>query len=177
MMNNTNTNTLERLAAGKVDDLLLHHEISQFIFREARLQDDHQYEEWEKLWTDDALYWVPANGDDTTDPDREMSIIYDNRSRISLRVRQLYTGRRWAQEPRSNLRRTISNVELAVANDGEIRAAANGIIYESHHRGDVVWAARFKYVLRRIDGVLRMVRKTVLLPNNDTALWSMAFLV
>lgn len=178
----TDTATLERpveeaLRAATLEDLLLHHEVSQFIYREARLQDDHHYDVWESLWTDDALYWVPANGDDRIDPDQEMSIIYDNRSRIALRVRQLYTGRRWAQEPRSNLRRTISNIELTIADGNEIQAAANGIIFESHPRGDVVWAGRFKYMLRRVDGALRMVRKTVLLPNNDTALWSMAFLV
>ncbi|CCW15835.1 putative dioxygenase component [Sphingobium indicum BiD32] len=163
--------------ATTLEDLLLYHEISQFIYREARLQDDHQYDAWEALWADDALYWVPANGDDSIDPDHEMSIIYDNRSRIALRIRQLHTGRRWAQEPRSNLRRTISNVEVTIAGNGDVHANANGIIYESHPRGDVVWAAQFKYVLRRIDGGLRMARKTVLLPNNDTALWSMAFLV
>ena len=39
-------------------------EVSQFIYREARLQDEHAYDEWEALWTDDAIYWVPANGAD-----------------------------------------------------------------------------------------------------------------
>ena len=61
-------------------------EVSQFIHHEARLQDEHRYAEWEQLWTDDAIYWVPANGDDT-DPEQQMSIIYDNRSRIALRIR------------------------------------------------------------------------------------------
>ena len=39
-------------------------DVEQFLFYEARLADEHRYEEWERLWTDDALYWVPANGDD-----------------------------------------------------------------------------------------------------------------
>ncbi len=30
----------------------------------ARLQDEHQYQAWEKLWTEDGVYWVPANGVD-----------------------------------------------------------------------------------------------------------------
>ncbi len=173
--------TLERQAqqAGEttLDDLLLHHEVSQFIFREARLQDEHEFDAWEALWTDDAIYWVPANGGEEIDPDLEMSIIYDNRSRIALRIRQLHTGRRWAQEPRSQVRRTVSNVEVGVRDNGEIEVAASGIVYESHVRGDVVWACRFKYVLRRVDGVLKMARKTVLMPNNNRALWSMAFLI
>ena len=69
-----------------LDDLLLHHEVSQFIYREARLQDNHEYDAWEALWTNDGVYWIPANGEGG-DPEQEMSILYDNRSRISLRVR------------------------------------------------------------------------------------------
>jgi 3-phenylpropionate/cinnamic acid dioxygenase small subunit len=30
-----------------------------FVVREARLLDDKRYEEWNGLWTDDGIYWVP----------------------------------------------------------------------------------------------------------------------
>ncbi|MGH7343256.1 MAG: nuclear transport factor 2 family protein, partial [Candidatus Rokuibacteriota bacterium] len=39
-------------------------EIGQFLYREARLADEGEYDAWEALWTDDGVYWVPANGDD-----------------------------------------------------------------------------------------------------------------
>jgi 3-phenylpropionate/cinnamic acid dioxygenase small subunit len=85
--------------------------VTAFIYKEARFQDEHQYEAWEALWTDDGVYWVPANGDDI-DPEQQMSIIYDNRSRISLRIKQLLTGKRHTQTPQSRLRRLVSNIEL-----------------------------------------------------------------
>ena len=37
------------------DDALLR-EIEQFIYREARLQDEHEYDDGEALWTDDGIY-------------------------------------------------------------------------------------------------------------------------
>jgi 3-phenylpropionate/cinnamic acid dioxygenase small subunit len=157
-------------------DLILHHQVSQFIFREARLQDEHDYEAWEALWTDDAIYWVPANGE-ASDPELEMSIIYDNRSRIALRVRQLLTGRRYAQEPRSQLRRVVSNIEASETVNGEIEAAANALVFESSVRGETLWACRCKYLLRRDGAGFRMARKTVILPNNDKALYTLAFLI
>ena len=86
--------------------------MAQFLYLEARLADTHDYDGWEALWTDDAIYWVPANGDDT-DPEKEMSVLYDNRSRIGVRIRQLKTGRRHTQTPRSELARVISNIEIA----------------------------------------------------------------
>lgn len=151
-------------------------DVTQFIYREARLQDEHQYDAWEALWTDDGVYWVPANGDDI-DPEREMSIIYDNRSRIALRIRQYHTGKRYSQTPQSRLRRLVSNVELLSDDGREIVAAANSLLFESQTRGDVLWASRNEYVLRREGEGLRMVRKKVMLTNNHTALFSMAFLI
>jgi 3-phenylpropionate/cinnamic acid dioxygenase small subunit len=151
-------------------------DVTQFIYREARLQDEHQYDEWEKLWTDDGLYWVPANGEGG-DPEQEMSIIYDNRSRIGLRVRQFHTGKRFSQTPQSRLRRVVSNVEVVEDDGKEIRAASNALVFESQTRGDTVWASRNEYTLRRDGEDLRMVRKKVVLVNNQTALWSMAFLI
>jgi hypothetical protein len=38
-------------------------QIEQFLYREARYADEHDYDAWEALWTDDASYWVPAGGD------------------------------------------------------------------------------------------------------------------
>lgn len=151
-------------------------EVTQFIYREARLQDEHQYDAWESLWTDDGIYWVPANGDDI-DPEKSMSIIYDNRSRIALRIRQYHTGKRFSQTPQSRLRRLVSNVEILSDANGEIVVAANAMVFESQTRGDVIWASRNEYTLRREGEGLRMARKKVMLVNNHTALYSMAFLI
>ena len=92
-------------------DLDLLKEVEQFIYAEARFQDELSYDQWEALWTDDAIYWVPANGDDI-DPTTQMSIVFDNRSRIATRIKQLHTGKRHSQNPPSRLRRLISNIEL-----------------------------------------------------------------
>ncbi|MDI4232888.1 aromatic-ring-hydroxylating dioxygenase subunit beta [Bradyrhizobium sp. Arg237L] len=151
--------------------------VTAFIYREARLQDEHQYEDWEKLWTEDGVYWVPANGVDI-DPEKEMSIIYDNRSRIALRVRQLMTGKHFTQTPQSRLRRLVSNIELMDEQaTGDIAVASNSLIFESSLRDDTLWAARNEYRLRYVDGELRMVYKKVMLVNSDKALFTLSFLV
>lgn len=150
--------------------------VEQFIYREARLQDEHRYADWEALWTDDAIYWVPANGDDI-DPEQQMSIIYDNRSRIGVRVRQLLTGRRYTQEPRSRLRHLITNVEVVDCDASAIRAACNVMVFESNLRGETIWAARTAYELRETDGTLKMAAKKVELVNNDKPLHTLSFLI
>lgn len=152
------------------------HEISQFLFREARYADDHRYEEWEALWADDGVYWIPANGDDI-DPDRQMSIIYDNRSRIGLRVRQLMTGKRHTQEPQSRLRRIVGDIELLKVEGREFHVACNTMIFESALRGDIIWASRNQFVLRRDGDDFKIARKKVALVNNGKAIFTLSFLV
>lgn len=157
------------------DDVLLR-EVMRFIYREARLQDDHDYDAWEALWADDGIYWIPANGDGGN-PEQEMSLVYDNRSRIALRIRQLHTGKRHTQSPRSRLRRVVSNIELLGREGDSIRVTANAIVYESNSRGETVWPSRNEYVLRREGSDFRMSLKKVILVNNDKPLYTLSFLI
>jgi 3-phenylpropionate/cinnamic acid dioxygenase small subunit len=152
-------------------------ELEQFLYREARFQDEHRYAEWEALWTDDAVYWVPAMSDDS-DPEREMAVIYDNRSRIAKRVAQLNTGKRHAQTPPSRLRHLVTNVELLEqAEEDEYLVGSNFLIIESRERGKAIFAGRFEHRLRRLEGELRIATKKVMLVDNDRALRTMAFLI
>jgi 3-phenylpropionate/cinnamic acid dioxygenase small subunit len=107
----------------------------------------------------------------------EMSIIYDNRSRISLRIKQLHTGKRHSQTPRSSLRRIVSNIELLGMEGEDIRVTANAIVYESTLRDETIWASRNEYLLRREGGELRMAFKKVVLANNHTAMYTLSFLI
>lgn len=150
--------------------------VEQFLYYEARLQDLHAYDAWESLWTDDAIYWIPANGENT-DPDLQMSFVYDNRSRISVRIKQLKTGKRHTQTPRSQLARIISNIEFISQNGNDIDIRANAFIYEDSLRGETTWAARNEYRLRLVDGGLKLVRKKVVLVNNNKPIYTLSFLV
>lgn len=151
-------------------------QVERFVYREARLQDEHRYAEWEALWTDDGVYWVPANGDDI-DPEQQMSILYDNRSRIALRVRQLLSGRHYSQEPRSRLRHLVTNIEIMRRDGPETAVGCNVLVFESNLRGETLWGARTEYLLRATGDGLRMARKTVKLVNNDKPLYTLSFLI
>src|SRR5438094_527373 len=78
---------------------------TEFVYREARLADEARYAEWHALWTDDAVYWVPATTDPAADPEKHLSHIYDNRARLDTRIKLLQTGHRYSQEPASAKRR------------------------------------------------------------------------
>ena len=157
------------------------HAVEQFLHREARLADEGDYDAWEALWTDDALYWVPIDGAGD-DPQQQMSVIYDNRNRIATRLKQLRTGKRYAQAPPSNLRRLLSNIEFlgGSANpdgDVDLEVGANFLGIESRPRGIRLWGGRTTYRLRRHDGELRLAYKKVVLVDNDKPLPTLGFLI
>jgi benzoate/toluate 1,2-dioxygenase subunit beta len=166
---------------GPVPEGFDRHAVEQFLYREARLADEGDYDAWEALWTDDALYWVPIGGEGG-DPEQQMSIIYDNRSRISTRLKQLRTGKRYAQAPKSNLRRLLSNIEFLggrnnPSGDIDLELAANFLAIESCSRGTHLWGGRTTYRLRRRGDDLLLAYKKVVLVDNDQPLPTLGFLI
>jgi 3-phenylpropionate/cinnamic acid dioxygenase small subunit len=154
--------------------------VTDFLYREARLADEARYAEWLALWTGDGVYWVPATTDPAADPEKHLSHIYDNRSRIETRVRMLQSGYRYSQEPASVMRRLISNVEIQAAEAGEVTAGSNFILAElsvqARHEMHW-WAGRTTHRLRRVDGELRMRLKKVVLVNAAEPLPNLTFLI
>lgn len=171
----TDLSIAEPVALSPAQELMLRR-IEQFLYYEARLQDVHAYDAWESLWTDDAIYWIPANGENP-DPETQMSYVYDNRSRIGVRIKQLKTGKRHTQTPRSQLARIISNIEFISQNGDEFEVRANAFIYEESLRGETTWAARNEYRLRLVEDKLKLVRKKVVLVNNNKPIYTLSFLV
>jgi benzoate/toluate 1,2-dioxygenase beta subunit len=157
-----------------------HRAVVDFLYKEARLADEARYAEWLALWTDDGVYWVPATTDPEVDPDRQISHIYDNKNRITTRVTLLQSGHRYSQEPASLMRRLVSNIEVAPAENGDLVAESNFILVElsvqAKHETHL-WAGRTTHRLRRIDGQLRMSSKKVVLVNAAEPLPNLAFLI
>src|SRR5262252_4241610 len=102
--------------------------VATFLYQEARLADEARYAEWLALWTDDGVYWVPATTDPSAHPDKHLSHIYDNRSRLDTRIAMLRTGQRYSQEPASRMRRLISNIEIESAGPDQFVVASNFIL-------------------------------------------------
>lgn len=149
--------------------------IEQFLYLEARLQDEHRYDDWEALWAEeDTLYWVPIRED--ADPTREVSYIYDNRSRLASRIRQLNTGVRHSQAPQSRLRRLISNIEIGESEDG-ITVESNFILLEARRAQLMTWGGRTTHLLVPSGDSFRIKRKTVLLVDCDKPISNLAFLI
>ena len=161
--------------------------VESFIYHETLLADDNRYEDWEQLWADDGTYWVPLLPND--DPFTDTSIVFDNRRRIGIRIRQLVEGRRPTQTPKSRIRRVVSNVELVEPSaelglpdrlasvPWDVGAFANFVGVEAKDDRRTFVAGRTLYGLRRSRGQFQMVMKRVELVDSDLPLRTLSFLL
>ena len=158
-------------------------EISEFLYHEAVLADESRYEEWVALVTDDIHYWVPFGAGDY-EPGSRVSFLNDNRNRLTTRIQQLMSGRRYSQVPQSPMRRIISNIQILAVhpdcNGDEYEVGSNFVLYEHavQATNDMrTWVGRTTHRLRRTDEGLRIARKKVELVNSTSALPNMAFII
>ncbi|UJB39658.1 aromatic-ring-hydroxylating dioxygenase subunit beta [Streptomyces sp. A1-5] len=82
------------------------------VRHEARLLDTGRYDDWLRLYADDATYWVPVDPA-ATDPEDSLSIICDDRKRILDRLFRLSSGYAHAEVPPSTVRRVVSGCEVS----------------------------------------------------------------
>jgi benzoate/toluate 1,2-dioxygenase beta subunit len=91
-------------------------DIQSFLYREARLLDDEQWDEWLEYYHPDARFWMPSWDDDgklVEDPEREISLIfYPNRQGLEDRVFRIKTERSSATIPDTRTSHNIANVEV-----------------------------------------------------------------
>lgn len=98
-------------------------DINAFLYRESRLLDDEQWDEWLECYSPDAEFWMPAwddNDELVTNPQEEISLIYyPNRQGLEDRVFRIKTERSSATMPDTRTSHNVTNVELE-KRDGDI---------------------------------------------------------
>jgi 3-phenylpropionate/cinnamic acid dioxygenase small subunit len=151
-------------------------QVEQFLYHEAQLMDESRFDEWLALWTEPALYWVPSNRDEI-DPKREVSLVYDDWVRLQLRVARLKSGFAHAQEPKSRMRRLISNIVIEEAEKGEIVASSNFLLAELRRGKQDLFAGRSIHRMVPTNGGFKLRSKKVLLVNNDEPIDNLTFLI
>jgi benzoate/toluate 1,2-dioxygenase beta subunit len=151
-------------------------EAEDFLYHEAELLDGNQLDRWLELFTDDAVYWVPARHDEA-DPQRHVSLIYDDRGRIAERVWRLTVGPAHAQIPPSVTRRLITNVRIAeTAADGLV-VRSNFAIFEVRKGTQRAFAGEYEHRLVPHGSNWRIRRRIARLVNCEAPIVNLTFLV
>ncbi|MCY4583600.1 MAG: 3-phenylpropionate/cinnamic acid dioxygenase subunit beta [Chloroflexi bacterium] len=159
-----------------LEDVVLKHELEQFLYLEARLLDERRHEEWLDLLADDLHYWMPMRrnikfGDwdlEFTSMDEEINWFDEGKDILAGRIRQLKTGVHWPEEPVSRFEHIVSNVELVSVDGDEIRVNSKFFCYQNRLQDEVnQFVGRREDLVRRDpDTGFKLVFRKLILAQN-----------
>ena len=140
----------------RLESMLLHHEVEQFLYREAALLDAWELDEWLTLFTEDARYVVPATDLPDGDPSKDLVFIDDGPTRLQGRVNRLKSRHAHREYPWSRTRRFITNILIKEANDDEIVVTASAMVYRFRMEEAAPYVGSYLFRLKRVDGELKI---------------------
>ena len=142
-----------------------------FVVREARLLDDKRYEEWNALWTEEGIYWVPLVPDQP-DGILHTSHLYEDKLLRTLRVERLKSPRAYSQQPPSRAHHLLQNPTVESVDPAANRYVLRTEFHYTEAQGDEIefFVGTVYHHLTMHGGELRMTLKRVNLLNSDAAL-------
>lgn len=147
----------------------LHHEVTQFLVREAALLDSGDFESWLNLLDPKIEYLMPVRsvryGTIESEFSRTSFHYNENLFSLRLRVARLRTRFAWAEDPPSHHRHFVSNIEVEPGPDDAHEVTSNVMLYRARGSavgGDLLTGRRRDH-LRRTEGKLKLLRREVFL--------------
>ena len=141
-------------------DIELQHEIEQFLYFEAALLDEREFDEWFDLLADDLHYWMPTRGNRLRREQAKEhaplggSAYFDeDKESMRQRLNRLETGLAWAEDPPSRTRHLVSNVRVReTETEGEYEVDCAYLLYRSRLEREVdIFVGARTDLLRRVD--------------------------
>jgi p-cumate 2,3-dioxygenase beta subunit len=142
-------------------------EIATFLYDEADLLDKWRLPEWLQLFTDDAVYEVPAM-DLPVDasPDNSLFYVADDRTRLGERVKRLMKRTAHVEFPHSKTRHTVQNIRFKQNGDEDLDVDAVFCTYRTKDGITDLYVGTSSYQLKIADGSFRIRRKRCVLDGD-----------
>jgi PAH dioxygenase small subunit len=143
-------------------------EVTEWLYREARLLDQGDFESWLALMAPEIQYTMPTrssvNPKDGQGFDFNSGLFAENHASLSTRVARLQTELAWAEQPRSRTRHFVSNVQVERDASGHLKVTSSLILsrIRSNRPLDLFTGER-QDTLRREGGDLKLVQRLILL--------------
>jgi benzoate/toluate 1,2-dioxygenase subunit beta len=140
---------------------------SAIVFHEALLLDEKKWEAWLDLYTEDAVFWLPAwksELETTSDPENELNLLYlRGRAGLEDRVFRLEAGDSFASVPLDRTVHVVGNAIVIAINEsnGELDVAASWLCHVYGIRGSFTRGGRYDYRLRKTERGLKIASKKI----------------
>jgi 3-phenylpropionate/cinnamic acid dioxygenase small subunit len=176
----TNTNPTITTPARDLEYYRLKEEVEEFLFEEAELLDQRQFQDWLALLTDDLVYFMPMRRNvkfgqhaqhENTRLGSDISWFDEDKWTLTKRVDQILTGVHWAEEPFSRVSHLVTNVRLAQIREAgtEVVATCRFLVYQNRGEYETnFFVGKRTDTLRRDSqsGTWKLARREILLDQS-----------
>jgi 3-phenylpropionate/cinnamic acid dioxygenase small subunit len=140
------------------------HEVEQFLYRQSDFLDRKLWQEWIDLFTDDGVYWVPA------DPahkhwDGVPSIFAEDKNLMNVRMKRVLHPDAWSQRPLWETNHVVSNVMIEKESDKEVRVRSRFHMMELRRDDVRHFAGSYSHHLVKTKGAYRIKLQRVDMTN------------
>ena len=144
--------------------------ICAFLYREARLLDDREWDEWLELYDTNVEYWMPAWDDDdqlTQDPQSQISLIYyPNRNGLEDRIFRIKTERSSASMPETRINHMVTNVEVVAERSDGVDVRYNFHTLSHRYKATDHFFGTIFLTLGKSESGFLITRKKIVLKND-----------
>jgi p-cumate 2,3-dioxygenase subunit beta len=159
------------VAARPAERPLSRAEYEDFLYTEAALLDEWRMDEWFALFLEGATYEVPCAGaPDSADSSEDLFYISDNYFRLRHRVARMNKETHHSEFPHSAVTRMIGNVRILGSDESGASVGCTFVTHRSKNDVLSVYCGHHRYVLRSVDGQIRIVSKRTYLDLNSLRL-------
>lgn len=142
------------------------------LFREAAALDGRAWDKWISLFTDNAIYWVPAwrdENEETADPRSEISQIYHtSRRELKERVDRVVSNKSVTTMPLPRTTHFITNIIAQKIEHNHIDVQANWMVqvYQPRTTKQYVNFGHYEYRLSNVESKWLINSKKIHLKND-----------
>lgn len=145
-------------------------QLVRFVYDEARMLDEHRFDAWVDLFTEDGRFWMPLEWGQT---DRRLTASLMDEDKLLLRVRaeRLKGNRTFSQKPKSRCHHVLQAPQVDARDDAQKVYE----LYTSFHYVETrldeqqLYAGWARHTLVVDEGRLKIRMKRVDLVNCDAA--------
>ena len=138
--------------------------VEQFLYRQADILDERRWEEWLGLFTDDGIYWMPADADQESG-EGQPNIFWEDHYLMDMRIRRVEHPYAHSQKAGHRTSHVVSNVMIQSESDDEIVATSRFHMVEYRLDEQRYFGGKYTHRFSKTDAGLKIKLQRVDLAN------------
>ena len=123
--------------------------VEQFLYQQSELLDAKRWQDYIDLFTDEGVYWMPANADQEH-WEGVPSIFIEDKNTMTIRMKRVLHPEAWSQAPIWETNHIVGNVVIQdISTEGDIVVRSRFQMIELRREDVRHFAGRYLHVLKK----------------------------